>query len=80
VPACRAAKTGAAKGGQRPRESSRSQAETARWLLSASRRLAARAWLALIEFGSLARPARVNAGSAGGVGAEAGLPGRRSAS
>jgi len=48
-------------------ESSRSQAETACWLLRASRRRAARAWLALIRLASGARPARGNADVAGGA-------------
>src|SRR5919112_664131 len=63
--ACHAGEPGAA---QRPRaESSRSQAETACWLLSASRRRAARAWLALMLLGSVMRPARGNAGRFGEV-------------
>src|SRR4051794_22904493 len=59
-PRARWRKPRGAGGAQRPRpESSRSQAETACSLLSASRRRAARAWLALIEFGDCwARPAR----------------------
>src|SRR4051794_40124209 len=67
---------------QRPRpESSRSQAETACWLLSASRRRAARAWLAEIVFASGARPGvLLKREEAVGRGAGAVAPGSRCAS
>src|ERR671917_471386 len=81
VPACEPGKTAVPVRSQRLRaESSRNQEATACWLLSASRRRAARAWLALMELGSDARPGRVNAGAAAEGAAEPGFPGVRCAS
>src|SRR5215213_9661757 len=75
VPGARPGKRQRRSACQRPRaESSRNQEATACWLLSASRRRAARAWLALMELGSAARPGLENLGAAGDA-AAAGFPG-----